>query len=311
MIHNLEAYAAQKRSTLDRVTTTFANMYGAAIRQQTRVLEAQIASALRAGSRAIAPAEAHPDALRRVFVWHQSETIRVGVSDGIREMSPEKKLSTWQDYPIGYPIEMTFTSLAERRLRDRIAGHITGKISKRSRRWLDRLLNRSRKSYLDTVKNVFREVSRFHDDKEKDVEAATKNALKEILRKTDNEAERIFRTETTRYFNEARQIYFKDHTQTDFVQLISVVDGRTSEICECRDMYVLPMGRAHEKQFTPPFHPNCRTIQSPLDTDVRADRAEVKRNLGREFGRVESRTTGETYTGIRATPHVQLPKGWG
>lgn len=244
---------------------------------------------------------------------HQRDVIWVAVSDGMREVSPEKKLSTWEAWPYWYPVEQTFVNLAERKKRDKISQFIWEKMGKRSRREIDELVDRQAKGYLRAVRLIFGRVATdfFKDPDSRTDKDVIRESLKEIFKTSNSHAEMIFRTETTRYFNDARIDYFKENTEVDFMQLIAITDSRVSDICESRDFYVLPIGKSGDRKFKPPFHPNCRTVLSPLISSVKSHLKEIERNLGDEFGRIHSDTSNKDFTGRRRASSVQIPKGWG
>ena len=313
MIRNLDAYNAWKRSTLDRLTAKYRNEYLRVIQRHLTTHRHAIISALDQGSqRVIIPTHDLDQELKRVLEEHQKEAVRVGVSDGIREITPEKKLSTWESWPYWYPVENTFVELAEKTKRDKIFKSAYEKIKEQARFSIAELIDLEKKRYLRNVQTVFQIIAKgyYAEENEQDPKEAYVDLLKRVFQKTNAQAETLFRTETTRYFNEARIDYFKNNTDVDFVQLIAVTDGRISEICESRDGYVIPIDRAQQKQFKPPFHPNCRTVQSPLDTDLSRDADEVRSNLGSEFGTIHSNTSGKEFVGRRKPPEVPLPKGW-
>ena len=319
MITNLAGYNAWKRSTLDRLTSKYR-------RQVVKVFERNLKSHENAFITALAN---NSDNVRLniqnldhelipIFMNHIKETIHVGVSDGIREVTPDNKLSTWEAWPYDYPVENTITLMGEKNIRDKVTGSIIEYLFKgKKRKALDKsileVIRLEKQRYVKTVQNLFKSAaSSYYDDPENtSPRSVFVDLFKRSLQKTDTSAEMIFRTESTRYFNESRIAYFKQHTSTDFVQLIAITDGRISNICESRDEYVIPIGKCGEKKYKPPFHPNCRTVQSPLNTATRSAQAVVRKNLGSEFGEVKSNTSDLDFTGRRTPPSVPLPKGWG
>lgn len=313
MIQNLSTYNAWKRSTLDRTAGHYRTKLIEVLAVNLRLNQHQIVSALRSGARSVSVGEGNLDRdLKKVFLDHQRQTIHVAVSDGIREVTPEKEFSTWTKWPWHYPVENTFVSLADKNKRDKIVKPIFETIEGANARKIKANVTSVKNKYLSLLQRTFRMFSKdYFADADTDV---TRDLVKDIIGHTlevnKPHAEMIFRTETTRYFNDARVAYFQENTDVDFVQLIAVTDGRISNICESRDGYVVPLEKAELKQFKPPFHPNCRTIQSPLDTDLKSDVEEVRRNLGSEFGVVHSDTSDKDFTGGRAAPRVPLPKGW-
>ena len=319
MIRNLSKYNAWKSSTLNRLTSKYR-------RQVVKVFEGNLKShenlIIHALDMKFKIFPINTKDLEReltpIFLNHILETIHVGVSDGIREVTPQNKLSTWEAWPYNYPVEKTITLMGEKKIRDSVAGSVIDFLFKgRKRKILDKniaeVIALEKFRYLKNIQTNFNYVAKIYYDDPENVTTRSvfKDLLKRSLKKTDTGAEMIFRTETTRYFNESRLAYFKEYTSTDFVQLIAITDGRVSKICESRNNYVIPIGESGQKKFKPPFHPNCRTVQSPLNTDTRSAQAVVKQNLGSEFGEVTSRTSDIEFKGHRAPPNTPLPKGWG
>lgn len=314
MIKNLAAYNAWKRSTLDRLTAKFKRRLVDIFHMHLRSILPEITESLRSGSSTlkVSSIEHLSPLMERVFREHMQEVVRVGVSDGYREVTPDKKLSTWEAWPYWYPVEDTFVSLAEKKIRDGLYNGILKKISSRARNAYAEIASLERERYLKNLKAIYSQIAdrMFKDPDGFETEETAKDIIKRVFQKTEAQAQTIFRTETTRYFNDARVAYFQNNTDVDFVQLMAITDGRISDICEARDGYVIPIQFANMKKYKPPFHPNCRTVQSPLDTDLQEDRDEVTRNLGVEFGAVYSETSEKTFKGTRQEPRTPLPRGW-
>ena len=313
MIHDLSVYANWKRYTLERLTAKFRRKVMKIFEKHRAQVESAIEIAIRAGDDKITLPNLDIDAeLLKVFIEHQENVARVGVADGMREIDPETKLSTWHKWPINYPVEQTFVSLAETKKFNYFSDKTIKKIRSKYNRFAKKMARITKQKYLDDLKTVYKKTARgfLIEDDTDTTKDKVREVFKTVFKKTDNHAEMIFRTETTRYFNEARLDYFNSGTDVDFVQLVVVADGRLSNICESRRNYVLPIGYAGQKKFKPPFHPYCRTVQSPLDTDLKEDTDEVRRNLGSEFGKIISKTSGKEFTGRRAPPSKPLPNGW-
>jgi SPP1 gp7 family putative phage head morphogenesis protein len=313
LIRNLAKYNAWKRTTLDRLSSKFTVRMRIVLDQHAKTLEPFLRAALEAGAQSFnIPDLFLKQQLIDIFLHHQHDAVYVAISDGIREMSPKKKLSTWEKWPYDYPVEATFTSLAERKERDSIASKVFKSIRKRNNKIIGDLIDLEVERYKRNVRSVFHAVADqyFKDPENTAPKGVFVDLLGRIFNKNEVQATAVFRTETTRYFNDARIAYFQDNTDVDFVQIVAVTDGRISNICESRDGYVIPIDRANEKQFRPPFHINCRSVQSPLDTDLKSDLEIVRSSLGSEFGKVHSETSDRDFTGRRQKPSVPLPKGW-
>ena len=320
MIRDLAAYNAWKRSTLDRLTSKYAKELATLWQKRFEKIEGKLIEAVESGADTFAPdTRGLEQQIMAILKKHRYQTIYVSVSDGIREVTPDKKLSTWENWPYWHPVEDTFITLNDKRQRKKIFDFIIDKIGD-ARIDQERIMRFQKKMYLDLVSRIFKRVSKsyFHDEKVKESRENVIERLQESVQReshyfenvTRNHAEMVFRTETTRYFNEARVAYFEHSTEVDFIQLVAITDGRVSDICESRDGYVVPLKKAGDKKYKPPFHPNCRTVQSPLTTDVKADAEEVRRNLGSEFGKVHSDTSDADFIGKRTPPKVPLPRGW-
>lgn len=313
MTKELAAYNAWKRSTLDRMASKYRRAFAKIIARhlqsyQNRILEALV------NETDLPDFDDHKIELEvlELFEKHMSDVVRVGVSDGIREVTPEQKLSTWMQFPYNYPVEDTFIELKEKQGRDKMVNSIYRRISKKFPKLRRRLVRDAIGSYRKNLIDVFKIAAReYYEDEDTEATSDTvRSVISRVFQKSDNQAEMIFRTETTRYFNEARVGYFRHNTVVDFVRIVAITDGRTSDICESRDNYVVPISKADQKIYKPPFHPNCRSVQSPLITSVSRHADIVEKNLGIEFGTIESQTSGKTFKGKRAEPNVDLPRGW-
>ena len=313
MISNLSAYNAWKRSTLDRLSGKYKSRMALVLNNQVDVWAPQMRDALTAGRLTFSMPDLHlKQDLSSVFLNHQHDAVYIAISDGIREMSPKQKLSSWEKWPVDYPVEATFTNLAEKKQRDDIAAKVFKRIRKKNHSYLGTIIDLEIERYKRNVTAVFQGIAEqyFKDPENTTPRDVFTDLISRIFQKNESQSEMIFRTETTRYFNDARLAYFKENTDVDFVQIVAVTDGRISNICEARDGYVIPIAHAQEKKYRPPFHPNCRSVQSPLDTDISSDAETVKRNLGSEFGVVHSSTSDKDFRGARSVPTVPLPKGW-
>lgn len=319
MIQNFAAYNTHKRGTLDRLSTKYRVLFMNVFEAHLRSMRPLIVSALdNNASNFPVDLSGLDKQLHRVLEAHMLHTVKTGVSDGWREVSPDNQLNQWAVIPFAIPIENTFTVLAERKKRDSFIEDALKKIREKYSGGFAEIISLEKERYLKNVRSVYRTIA---DDYFKNPDSdytddVAKEVLKRVFGKTQIEAERIFRTETTAYFNDARLAYFKDGTSVDFVSLFAITDGRISTICESRANYVIPIGRAGERAFKPPFHPNCRTIQSPLMSYLKSDAAFITANLGSEFGTVTTtkKQKGELievdFVGRRAPPEVPLPRGW-
>lgn len=312
MISNLEAYNNHKRNTLDRVASKYANYLTDVLESHLKSSQSKIVDALEKNKSDVSiNISGLKDKLADVLEDHRKYSVYVGVSDAMREETKDNKLS-WSKFNPNLPVELTIVELADVSKRDLISRLINKRITKKAKSIIDQILEKKIESYLKTIQNIYEKASKSY--REDETSTMTKKKVTDLIKQvTDvnkSSAERIFRTETTRYFNQSRVDYFTKYSDTDFIQLIAVTDGRISGICESRDLYVIPIKDAQLKKFKPPFHPNCRTIQSPLDTTLKSDEREVRKHLGSEFGSVKSKTSDKQFVGKRAKPNIPLPKGW-
>jgi len=197
------------------------------------------------------------------FISHKKDAVKVGVSDGVLEVSPERELSLWKHFPIGYPVEEAVNLVAPKIAIEPLTNDIERVIETKKRFKIAKLTQSQLKTYLFSIKNVFRALSTDWIVGESSIKEVIES-LKTVLRVSDAGASRIFRTETTSYFNESRHAYFNRNTKVDFIQLFAVTDGRITPICDSRHGFILSIERAGLKTFMPPFHWNCRTIQRAL-----------------------------------------------
>jgi SPP1 gp7 family putative phage head morphogenesis protein len=84
--------------------------------------------------------------------------------------------------------------------------------------------------------------------------------------------ETVFRTNVMQAYNDGRADVFADpevRKARPYLRFDAVGDSRTSEICEALDGKVLPADDSFWRTHSPPLHPNCRSIVTPL-TDAEA-----------------------------------------
>ncbi len=259
-------YNVQKRQTLDRLTLKYQLQMRGVLKKETQGLVRDFRDSLDAGRQNFAPTFRGLDIrMEPVFEAHREKTIYVAVSDGIQEVTPgdDFKLGLWQAYPATIWIEDTLsTQLAG--TRDQLAETFWQKLIKRDP---DKPLSLARDlmgGYTEALSKAYRSLARSWLDQGEDSIGEIQAALSKVLRVSDSSAERIFRTETTNYFNESRQDYFAVNTSVDYMELYAVTDGRISKICEDRHRAVVTILEAALRKYMPAFHPHCRTIQRPL-----------------------------------------------
>lgn len=222
---------------------------------------------------------------------HFRKTIEVGVSDGYREVTPENNLSTWLDYGPLVPIESTIpVELAG--YRDEMTNRIRKLLGENTKTIFPELKDSLKDQQLSFLKGTYKNLAKNWLKGESSI-VEVKKALTNTLGKGKASIERVFRTETTRWFNESRAEYFQSQTTATHVQIFAVTDGRTSHICESRNGFVVPIEKARLKKYMPPFHPNCRTVQRALFASIASHRKLIERGMAMNESRFED-----------------LPRGW-
>jgi SPP1 gp7 family putative phage head morphogenesis protein len=86
--------------------------------------------------------------------------------------------------------------------------------------------------------------------------------------------ETLFRTTVMQAYNDGRAEVFADpdvRRARPYLRFDAVGDSRTSDICEALDGKVFPADDPFWRTHSPPLHPNCRSILTPLTEDEAAD----------------------------------------
>lgn len=211
---------------------------------------------------------------------HEFESVRAGVSDGIQEVTPDNKLGLWKLTPEDscpiITLDRYWPSLAKKR--DTITDKAIKKVRKRKKFSTINLRNFILADYLSLLRGGYRSLASDWIAGEGTIVDVTQ-MLGIVLGKTDHESKRLFRTETTNYFNESRADYFIDETGMDFMQIFALTDGRISDICEDRHEWVFPIAEATQRKKMPSFHPHCRTIQRPLTSRLKSHKLLIDKGL--------------------------------
>ncbi len=79
--------------------------------------------------------------------------------------------------------------------------------------------------------------------------------------------ETVFRSNVMQAYNDGRADVFADpevRKARPYLRFDAVGDSRTSEICEALNGKVLPADDSFWRTHSPPLHPNCRSILTPL-----------------------------------------------
>ncbi len=220
------------------------------------------------------------DPFENIFSVHQFDTVRSSVSDGIQEVTPDNRLGLWQLFPDNSCPIITLNEYSPElgKQRDRIAKKSVKNVQEQARFSLPGLRNLMLKDYLHNLRLGYRSIASDWIAGDGSVRDVT-DMLIIAFGRTDREAKRIFRTETTNYFNETRADYFQNQTSMDFMQIYALTDGRISKICHDRHLWVFPIAEATQRKKMPAFHPHCRTIQRPLTSRLASHRIMIDRGL--------------------------------
>lgn len=289
---DLAKYNIHKRKTLDRLTARATNRLRLIFELHIKEIAKDFFSALENGRKSFDPKDAGlQKKIEKVLKNHRDEVIHVSVSDGIQEVSPENKLGAWEVWPLNVPIEKTLSiSLAGKRKGE--VDRIAKKFEKTKQKSFFEVLQAQFDQHMSAIKKAYADASREWlqgEGAKEDVNTYLRRALKV----SETSAERIVRTETTAHFNESRMEYFETNTAVDYIQIFAITDGRTSEICDTRHGFVVPIDQAKLKKNMPPFHPNCRTVQRPLLSYLTSHKAIIDKGLKMDERKFAS-----------------LPKGW-
>lgn len=91
-------------------------------------------------------------------------------------------------------------------------------------------------------------------------------------------------TASSTYFNNARQAQFLDDdlVSSGFMkafEFTAVMDSKTSDVCAEHDQMIIDIDDPNLANFTPPCHPNCRSILTPI-TKYYYDKSKVNFRVG-------------------------------
>lgn len=122
-----------------------------------------------------------------------------------------------------------------------------------------------KKAYLQKVYALTEEFDRSFKKGETWDQELTKGRVKHALKVGVSRAKTIVRTETTRYFNQARVNYYSEDEDliTHFL-FVCVRDKATTPWCKTRQGLIYKTGSEILKKETPPIHYNCRSELLPL-----------------------------------------------
>lgn len=290
-------YARQKRLTLDRLTNKAVRASADVFAADLRMRSEQIFDDLNRGKNIFQATDVKylRPKIDLVLENHLFLTTRTAVSDGMQEVTPDNRLGLWQLLPDTADPLLTISQLvpALGDKRDKIAQKYIKTIVSKANYSLKDLRNILMGDYLRYLRKGYRDVSNDWIKGESTI-VDVQSMLSSVFGATKYEATRIFRTETTNFFNATRAEYFTENTDMDYMQIYSIADGRRSKICESRHGWVFPIAQAQDSDKMPAFHPHCRTIQRPLTMRLKSHRQMIERGLA-----------------MNPATFAPLPKNWG
>lgn len=132
--------------------------------------------------------------------------------------------------------------------------------------------NQIKKQYLDAVQGAWKEYSEDFRSGKEFTQEEVKKSIKEATRGPASRAATIVRTETTRYYNEARKSYYDASTDVTHYLFIALRDKATTKWCTAqtvdgkrgRSGLVYSKDDPLLQRETPPCHWNCRSELLPL-----------------------------------------------
>lgn len=264
-----KSYNVHKRKTIERITKGNTKKLYLLISNYAEENAKSILEDLEAGRSVKIDQNKIISKVSKVLESHIDNTIDIGIADGMQEISKDHKLNNFLNFPLYFPVEQTLT-LAQKKDKDKIFKKVFKKFAKEKGSVIKELALGFTKMQLKTFASVFESLAKdwvAGNSTIKDV----KQAIQKEFLKTYSQAERIFRTETTRWFNKSRAEYFSSETMVDYYQIFAITDGRVSKICESRHGFVFKNNTSNLQRFTPPFHPNCRTVLKPLISKLKGD----------------------------------------
>lgn len=277
-------YNVQKRRRLDNLTEKHNRRMRKLIKRDLDSRVRDIRDQLDAGFDTLQDKDQIGRSLRSpmtgVYGDHEFDTVRSALSDGIQEVTPQNELGLWKLVPEDSCPIITLEQIRPQlgKKRDQLTEKFLKKQKKRAKFTVGQLGALSLRDYLSILSGAYRFLADDWIQGESTIQEVL-NVMQVVFKKNDHETKRIFRTETTNYFNRTRADYFISETSMDFMQIFAITDGRTSEICETRHEWVFPIEEATQREKTPAFHPHCRTIQRPLTTRLKSHKVMIDKGL--------------------------------
>ena len=287
----LQRYNVHKRTSIERLTARHTKRLTGATLDFIMRNESALQEALDSGMRFIPKEGELLKDVAPVIDAHINEVIGVGIADGIKEISPDNVLYGFENYSLTVPVELTLT-LSEKKKKDSVFSSVKKSFGKEIDKAVAVIAARFVKQQVRNIEQVYKALAKDWLAGESTIKDVVKS-IEKTLGKSSIQAERIFRTETTKWFNKSRVKYFESETDVDYYQIFAITDGRISNICETRHGFVVPAKKAKLKKYRPPFHPNCRTILRPLISRLKRHQAIIEAGLK-----------------IHESRFAPLPRGW-
>ena len=277
----LAKYNSHKRKTLDRVTYKYSMLMTKVTHEYFGSILNDFHKSLESGRKNFSPKfdEKTNRSIENLFEKHLKDTIYISVADGMQEIPIEEdgKLNAWADFPLNMPIEKTLTSLQKDKAKT-LADEIEDKIVGKNKRFFHELIGMTKFTVLNQIERAYLDASSDWIAGKSTIKNVKESLSRSLLRSKSG-IDRVFRTETTRYFNEARVDYFEKSSRVSHYQFFATTDGRISEICKSRDGYVIQSSKSRLKKYLPPLHPNCRSTVRPLIEKLKSHKKIIEKGM--------------------------------
>lgn len=263
------AYNIHKRKTIERITKKNTMALYRVIASFVEENSNSIISTLDDGRKPRIDNRELRKKVASIVDGHIDSSIEIGIADGLQEVAGDQKLNAFVNFPLTIPIERTLT-LAQEKDKKKIFKKVSSSLADDKKQSVFTISKSFTKMQVSVITRAYQEIAKDWLAGESTIKEV-KAKIQESLSKTQVQAERIFRTETTRWFNKSRAEYFSTETDVDYYMIFAITDGRISKICETRHGFVFENTPANLRKYAPPFHPNCRTVLVPLISKLKRD----------------------------------------
>lgn len=211
------------------------------------------------------PREQAAEAIKDLFIEHYFDVAQAAVKSAQNEDAIERRYRLAKPPKVFVP-----NTLAE--IRKRYDDWRQGR-SKPKRASV--LGEQVKKEYLKKVHQVWRKYSESFRVGDVANQQEAKDQIKKAAQVAKSRAQTIVRTETTNYYNEAREQYYNDSPEVTHYLFMAIRDHRTSQWCKNgftagkrgRHGLVYAKGDPLLDKERPACHPNCRSEILPLTKD--------------------------------------------